>query len=401
MPAERNLPSAEAEEIVGLARSVAQEQLAPRVAAAEEDAAFPRDAFRTLGELGFLGMPYPEEVGGAGQPYEVYLQALEEIAAAWASVGVGLSVHVMSCYPLATWGTEEQRAKWLPEMLAGDLLGGYCLSEADAGSDPGAMRTRATRSGGDPAGAAAGGDGTEAGAADASGWRVSGSKAWVTHGGEADFYTLFARTSDDRSRGISCFLVPGDAPGLTTQEPERKMGLTGSTTATLDYDSVPLEADRLIGGEGQGLPIALQALDSGRLGIAAAATGLAQGSLDAAVAYAKERETFGQPIIDHQGLGFLLADMAAAVESARAVTLEVARRRDRGLPFARQASIAKLVATDAAMKVTTDAVQVLGGFGYTKEFPVERHMREAKVMQIFEGTNQIQRLVIARHLARS
>jgi alkylation response protein AidB-like acyl-CoA dehydrogenase len=386
MPAERNLPSPEAEEIVGLARSVAQEQLAPRAAAAEEDAAFPRDAFRALGELGFLGMPYPEEVGGAGQPYEVYLQALEEIAAAWASVGVGLSVHVMSCYPLATWGTAEQRAKWLPEMLAGDLLGGYCLSEADAGSDPGAMRTRAVQT-----------DGT----ADHHGWSVSGSKAWVTHGGEADFYTLFARTSDDRSRGISCFLVPGDAPGLTTQAPERKMGLTGSTTATLDYDAVPLEADRLIGGEGQGLPIALQALDSGRLGIAAVATGLAQGSLDAAVAYAKERETFGRPIIDHQGLGFLLADMAAAVESARAVTLEAARRRDRGLPFARQASIAKLVATDAAMKVTTDAVQVLGGFGYTKEFPVERHMREAKVMQIFEGTNQIQRLVIARHLARS
>jgi alkylation response protein AidB-like acyl-CoA dehydrogenase len=384
MPAERNLPSAEAEEIVGLARAVAQEQLAPRVAAAEEDAAFPRDVFRTLGELGFLGMPYPEEVGGAGQPYEVYLQALEEIAAAWASVGVGLSVHVMSCYPLATFGSEAQRGRWLEEMLAGELLGGYCLSEADAGSDPAAMRTRATRDG----------EGEDAD------WSVSGSKAWVTHGGEADFYTLFARTSDDRSRGVSCFLAPGEAPGLTFQAPERKMGLTGSTTATLDYDGVRLEADRLVGGEGEGLPIALQALDSGRLGIAAVATGLAQGSLDAAVAYATERETFGRPIIDHQGLGFLLADMAAAVESARAVTLEAARRRDRGLPFARQSSIAKLVATDAAMKVTTDAVQVLGGFGYTKEFPVERHMREAKVMQIFEGTNQIQRLVIARHLAR-
>jgi alkylation response protein AidB-like acyl-CoA dehydrogenase len=391
MPAERNLPSAEAEEIVGLARAVAQEQLAPRAAAAEEDADFPRDVFRTLGELGFLGMPYPEEVGGAGQPYEVYLQALEEIAAAWASVGVGLSVHVMSCYPLATFGSDAQREQRLGEMLGGELLGGYCLSEADAGSDPAAMRTRAVR---DDAGAA---DGTGG----APGYRVSGSKAWVTHGGEADFYTLFARTSEDRSGGISCFLAPGEAPGLTVQAPERKMGLTGSTTATLDWDDVALEADRLVGAEGQGLAIALQALDSGRLGIAAVATGLAQGSLDAAVAYAKERETFGRPIIDHQGLGFLLADMAAAVESARAVTLEAARRRDRGLPFARQSSIAKLVATDAAMKVTTDAVQVLGGFGYTKEFPVERHMREAKVMQIFEGTNQIQRLVIARHLARA
>ena len=388
MPAERSLPSPEAEEIVGLARAVAQEQLAPRAAAAEEDAAFPRDAFSTLGELGFLGMPYPEEIGGAGQPYEVYLQALEEISAAWASVGVGLSVHVMSCYPLATFGTEEQRGRWLGEMLAGDLLGGYCLSEVDAGSDPGAMRTRATS-------LAGGADGA------APGWSVTGSKAWVTHGGEADFYTLFARTSEERSRGISCFLVPGDASGLTAGPAERKMGLTGSTTATLDYDAVGLEAERLVGGEGAGLGIALQALDSGRLGIAAVATGLAQGSLDAAVDYAKERETFGKPIIDHQGLGFLLADMAAAVESARAVTLEAARRRDRGLPFSRQASIAKLVATDAAMKVTTDAVQVLGGFGYTKEFPVERHMREAKVMQIFEGTNQIQRLVIARHLART
>jgi len=391
VPAERNLPTPEAEEIVGLARSVAREQLAPRVAAAEEDAAFPRDVFATLGELGFLGMPYPEELGGAGQPYEVYLQALEEIASVWASVGVGLSVHIMSSYPLASFGTAGQKERWLPEMLAGDLLGGYCLSEADAGSDPGAMRTRATPLA----------DHGSGGAHDAPGWSVSGSKAWVTHGGEADFYTLFARTSEERSRGISCFLVPGDAPGLAAGPPERKMGLTGSTTATLDYDGVELDADRLIGGEGAGLGIALQALDSGRLGIAAVATGLAQGSLDLAVGYAKERRTFGRPIIDHQGLGFLLADMAAAVESARAVTLEAARRRDRGLPFSRQASIAKLAATDAAMKVTTDAVQVLGGAGYTKEFPVERHMREAKVMQIFEGTNQIQRLVIARHLART
>jgi alkylation response protein AidB-like acyl-CoA dehydrogenase len=380
MSVSRLLPSAEAEEIVALARRFARDELGPRVGAAEEDAAFPREVFASLGRLGFLGMPYPEEVGGGGQPYEVYLQALEEIAAVWASVGVGISVHVMSCYPLATFGSERQQQR-LQEMLAGELLGGYCLSEADAGSDPAAMRARASKES----------DGS---------YRVSGSKAWVTHGGEADFYTLFARTSDHRSRGISCFLAPGAAPGLTAQKPERKMGLTGSTTATLDYGGVELEAERLIGEEGQGLTIALQALDSGRLGIAAVAVGLAQGSLDHAVAYARERETFGQPIIEHQGLGFLLADMAAAVEAARAVTLEAARRRDRGLPFSRQASIAKLVATDAAMKVTTDAVQVLGGFGYTKEFPVERHMREAKVMQIFEGTNQIQRMVIARHLAR-
>jgi alkylation response protein AidB-like acyl-CoA dehydrogenase len=379
MPAERLLPSPEAEAIVALARDVAAAELAPRVAAAEADGRFPRDVFRQLGALGFLGMPYPEEVGGAGQPYEVYLQALEELAAAWASVAVGVSVHVMSCYPLARHGTDAQRERWLPELLAGDRLGGYCLSEAHAGSDAAALRARARR--------------------DGAVYRVTGSKAWVTHAGEADFYTLFARTSDDRSRGVSCFLVPGDAPGLSMQAPEAKMGLTGSTTATLDYDDVELEAERRIGAEGQGLPIALEALDSGRLGIAAVAVGLAQGALDHAVAYAGERETFGKPIIEHQGLGFLLADMAAAVESARATVLEAARRRDRGLPFGRQSAIAKLVATDAAMKVTTDAVQVLGGYGYTKDFPVERHMREAKVMQIFEGTNQIQRLVIARHLA--
>jgi hypothetical protein len=286
----------------------------------------------------------------------------------------------MSCWPLATFGTDEQRERWLGEMLGGSLLGGYCLSEAEAGSDPAAMRTRAV--------------------AGADGYRVTGAKAWVTHGGEADFYTVFARTADDPRRGISCFLSPGHASGLEPQAPERKMGMTASTTATLAFDGVVLEPERLIGGDGSGLPIALQALDSGRLGIAAVAVGLAQACLDCAVSYARERSTFGKPIIEHQGLGFLLADMAAAVETARAVTLEAARRRDRGLPFGRQASIAKLVATDAAMRVSTDAVQALGGAGYTEDFPVERMMREAKVMQIFEGTNQIQRLVIARHLAR-
>jgi alkylation response protein AidB-like acyl-CoA dehydrogenase len=381
MPAERLLPSAEAEEIVALARDFATRELAPRVAQAEAAAAFPREVFAKLGELGLLAMPYPEEWGGGGLQYEVYLQALEELGGVWASVGVGVSVHVMSCYPLATFGTDEQRERWLPEMLGGTLLGGYCLSEANAGSDPAAMRCRANR--------------------DGDVYRITGSKAWVTHGGEADFYTLFARTQPEGSRGVSCFLSPGRAEGLSRQTPEPKMGLTGSTTATLDYDDVPIEADRLVGEEGSGLPMALQALDSGRLGIAAVAVGLAQASLDCAVTYAKERETFGQPIIEHQGLGFLLADMAAAVASARATMLDAARRRDAGKSFGQQASIAKLVATDAAMQVTTDAVQVLGGAGYTKHFPVERMMREAKVMQIFEGTNQIQRMVIARRLARA
>jgi len=284
----------------------------------------------------------------------------------------------MSCFALARHGSAGARERWLGEMLGGELLGGYCLSEADAGSDAAAMRTRARRQG--------------------ESFRIDGSKAWITHGGEADFYTLFARTSDDRTRGISCFLVPGDAAGISARAPERKMGLTGSVTAALDWDGVEVDAERLVGAEGAGLPIALEALDSGRLGIGAIAVGVAQRALDHAVAYAGERHAFGRPIAEHQGLGFLLADMAAAVESARATVLEAARRRDRGLPFSRQASIAKLVATDAAMSVTTDAVQVLGGYGYTQDFPVERLMREAKAMQIFEGTNQIQRMVIARQL---
>ena len=382
MPADRLLPNDEAIAIVALAREFAHGELAPRADAAEDEHRFPGEAFGELGQLGLLTMPLSERWGGGGVPYEVYLQALEELGGGWASVAVGVSVHVMTCWVLETFGSPEQKERWLPEMLSGTLLGGYCLSEVDAGSDPAAMRTRARLQ------------------SDGSRYRVTGAKAWVTNGGFADYYVLFARTSDDRSRGISCFLAPGEAPGLEPQPPERKMGLMASPTATLNWDGVLVESGRLLGGEGNGLQIALRALDSGRLGIAAVAVGLAQRCPDEAIAYAKQRETFGRPIIEHEGLGFLLADMAAAVESARAMLLDAARRRDAGRPFSRQASIAKLVCTDMAMKVSTDAVQVLGGAGYTQDFPVERMMREAKVMQIFEGTNQIQRLVISRHLAR-
>jgi alkylation response protein AidB-like acyl-CoA dehydrogenase len=235
---------------------------------------------------------------------------------------------------------------------------------------------------------------------DGSDYVVTGTKAWISHAGVADFYTMMVRTSDDRSRGVSCLLAPADTPGLTVAPLEHKMGLTGSPTAQLLLDGARVPARRLLGAEGDGLRLALDALNSGRLGIAACAVGLAQAALDEAVSWAKERKQFGRPIIEFQGLEFMLADMVAGVESARATYLEAARRRDRGLPFRRQASIAKLVATDTAMKVTTDAVQVLGGYGYTRDFPVERYMREAKVPQIFEGTNQIQRMVIARELQK-
>jgi len=379
MPASRVLPTDEATDLVRLVRELADKELLPRVAEAERTETFPRDVFTLLGRAGVLGLPYPEEYGGGGQPYEVYLQVLEELARAWASVGVGVSVHALSCFGLVTRGTEEQKQRWLPDLLGGELLGGYCLSEAHAGSDPAAMRTTAKRDGDD--------------------YVINGTKAWVTHGGEADFYKVMARTSADRN-GISCFLVPADTEGVVADPPEHKMGLTGSTTATVRFEGARVSADRLLGAEGDGLKIALAGLDSGRLGIAAVATGLAQAALDDAVAYAKTRETFGKRIIDHQGLAFLLADMAAAVGSARATYLSAARLKDQGLPFSTEASIAKMVATDNAMKVTTDAVQVYGGYGYTRDFPVERYMREAKVMQIFEGTNQIQRMVIGRALAQ-
>jgi len=380
VPAERFMPSPEAADLIELTRSIVDKEMRPRVDEAERACAFPRDVFLTLGRTGLLGLPYPPEYGGGGQPYEVYLQVVEEIASAWASVGVGTSVHVLSCFGLFTAGTEEQKRAWLPGMLGGDLLGAYCLSEAHAGSDPAAMRTRAVRDGDD--------------------YVITGAKAWTTHGGQADFYKVMARTSDDGGKGISCFLVPADSPGLTADKPEDKMGLTASTTATMLFDGVRIPAGRRLGVEGQGLSIALAGLDAGRLGIAAVATGVAQAALDVAVRYAKERESFGVPIIRHQGLAFVLADMAAAVQSARATYLYAARLKDAGRPYSQQASVAKLVATDNAMKVTTDAVQVLGGAGYTKDFPVERYMRETKVMQIFEGTNQIQRLVISRGLAR-
>jgi alkylation response protein AidB-like acyl-CoA dehydrogenase len=380
MAVERLLPTTEAEDLLALTREIADKELAPRVEAHERAESYPDGLFATLGEAGLLGLPYPEEHGGGAQPYEVYLQVLEELAARWAAVAVAVSVHGLACHPLATFGTPEQQQRWLPAMLAGEVVGAYSLSEPQAGSDAAALTCKAERV--------------------PDGYRITGTKAWITHAGRAGCYALFARTAPGAG-GVSCFLAPGAADGLSFGRPEEKMGLHAIPTATAHWDGAVLDADRLIGAEGQGLQIAFAALDSGRLGIAAVATGLAQAALDTATAYANERTAFGRKIVDHQGLGFLLADMAAAVDSARATYLDAARRRDAGREHRRAASVAKLVATDAAMKVTTDAVQVLGGYGYTRDFPVERYMREAKVMQIFEGTNQIQRLVIARSLVKA
>ncbi len=380
MRIERELPGGEARDLIDLTRQIADAELVPRCAIDERAERFPREVFTLLGEAGLLGLPFGEDVGGGGQPYAVYLQVVEELAMRWASVALGVSVHTLSVLPVAAFGSARQRAELLPQMVGGAWLGAYCLSEAHAGSDPAAITARARHTAG--------------------GWLADGAKAWVTHGGQADYYTTFLRTSEDGGNGLSCFHIPSGTTGLSASPPEGKMGLNASHTTTMNLDGAALGELALIGAVGQGLPIALAALDAGRLGVSAVAVGLAQSALDHAVAYARERETFGRPVIEHQGLAFLLADMAAAVESARATYLHAARLKDAGRPFARQASVAKLVATDAAMRVTTDAVQVHGGVGYTRDFPVERFMREAKVMQIFEGTNQIQRMVIARHLAR-
>jgi len=299
-------------------------------------------------------------------------------ATVWLTVAETVAVHTLACFPVAAYGTEQQKHRWLPGMLEGSLLSAYCLSEPDAGSDAAALTTRAERVGDH--------------------WQVTGTKAWITHAGHADVYDLMVRTGGAGPRGISCLLADADTPGLTAGPPEQKMGLHASPVAQLHLSGARVPADRLIGAEGQGFAIAMAALDGGRLGIATAAVGLAQAALDTATAYAGQRRQFGSPIADFQGVGFLLADMATGIAAGRALYLSAAARRDAGLPASREASMAKLFCTDMAMRVTTDAVRVLGGAGYTEDFPAERYMREAKVLQIVEGTNQIQRLVISRHL---
>jgi alkylation response protein AidB-like acyl-CoA dehydrogenase len=379
MTVDRILPTDEAHDLLDLATELADRELAPRAADFETRGEFPRDVLRTLGRSGLLGLPYPEEYSGAGQPYEVYLQVLEILASRWLAVAEAVSVHTLSCYPVYAYGSDELR-KLLPDMLGGELLGAYCLSEPQGGSDAAAMTTRAQR--------------------DGDHYVVTGTKAWITHAHSADFYNIFCRTGGPGAAGISCLLADAHTPGIVAQPVEKTMGLRSSPVAQIAFDGARVAAERLVGEEGIGFKIAMKALDSGRLGIAACAVGLAQAALDYAVAYAKGRRQFGQAIIDFQGLGFLLADMATSISAARALTLAAARLRDAGRPYSAEAAKAKLYATDVAMRVTTDAVQVLGGSGYVSDHPVERYMREAKVLQIVEGTNQIQRLVISRSLAR-
>jgi alkylation response protein AidB-like acyl-CoA dehydrogenase len=374
---DRLLPTPEAYDLLDLTRELATRELAGKVDDYEARGEFPREVLRTIGRSGLLGLPYAETDGGAGQPYEIYLQVLEILAGTWLGIAEAVSVHTLSCFPVAAYGSERQR-KALPEMLGGELLGAYCLSEPQGGSDAANLTTRAVPDGED--------------------WLVNGTKAWITHGGAADFYNIFVRTGGPGPKGVSCLIADANTPGLLPQARERVMGLRSSAPAQIVLDDARIPHDRLVGEEGEGFAIAMRALDAGRLGIAACAVGLAQAATDYAVSYAREREQFGQPIGRFQGVGFMLADMATQVSAARALLLAAARLKDAGRPFSIEAAKAKLFATDAAMRVTTDAVQVLGGYGYVADHPVERWFREAKVLQIVEGTNQIQRMVIARSL---
>jgi alkylation response protein AidB-like acyl-CoA dehydrogenase len=374
--------SSEERDLLTVVRGYVANEVAPAAAAHEAEHTFPLETFRSLGRMDLLGLPMPEDVGGAGLPYRTYLLVLEELARGHATLALAVSVHTLVMSVIDHGGTDEQRQAFLPAMVSGEHLGAYSLSEPEAGSDAAALGCTATR--------------------DGDGFRLNGTKAWVTHGGIADRHVVFARTGGEGAAGVSAFVVDDPSPGMTVLAPEVKMGLTGSPTTQVVYDDTPVGAE-----EGQGFRQAMSGLDGGRLGIAAVSTGVAQASLDAALAYAKERRQFGRPIIEFQGLSFILADMATRIEAARALYKDAAGRRDHSLSLppderydvGKACSMAKLFCTDTAMAVTTDGVQVLGGAGYTRDFPVERYMREAKIMQIFEGTNQIQRVVIGRRLA--
>ncbi len=348
----------------------------------EDDEAerFRKEHFQALGEAGLCGVQTAEEWGGLGLGYFEYAHVLEEISKVSASYGVSVAVSGLPQIILTRFGNDEQRAAWLPGLSAGRLLGAFALSEPGSGSDAASLTSTARR--------------------DGDTYVLRGTKFWITHGGYADVYVVMARTGGPGPRGVSAFLLPGDAPGLRFGKKEEKMGLRASPTVELILDDVVVPASSRLGAEGDGFTVAMSALDSGRITIAAISVGLAQAALDVAADYATQRQQFGQPIIEFQGVGFLLADMACRIEGARLLVHKAAWLRDHQRPYSHIAAMAKCVATDAAMAVTTDAVQVLGGYGYTREYPVERYMRDAKVMQIVEGTNQVQRLVISRHLRR-
>ena len=376
-------------QIVELARDFARTKIEPFAAEWDRTKHFARDVIDELGKLGFLGMVTPEEYGGLGLDTLTYLLALEEIAAADASIAVSLSIHnAIPTTMLLRHGSSEQKERWLKPMARGELLAGFALSEPDAGSDAAALQAQAARDGG-----GAGGGG---------GWVLRGTKAWATNGGTADLMMIMARTDTPAARrgakGISTFIVPTNTPSYRAGKPEDKMGLRASNTAAVVLDDLRLPAEHLLGEEGMGFVYAMEGLDAGRLGIAVQAVGIARRALEHSVAYCGERRQFGQALRQFEGVQFKLADMATRVEAARALAHVAAARKDRGEDVTQIASMAKLFASETAMWVTTQAVQLFGGYGYMRDFPVEKLFRDAKVTEIYEGTSEIQRIVVARGL---
>jgi butyryl-CoA dehydrogenase len=362
-------------------REFAENEVRPTVAARDESGEFPTEIVRRLGELGYMGMNTPESLGGGGHDAVAYAIVVEELSRVDPSVGVIVSVNnSLVCYPLEKFGSPAQQQKWLQPLARGRLLGAFAVTEPESGSDAAALKTTAVR--------------------DGDSWVLNGTKSFITNGDSADVHVIFARTDKtvDKVKGISAFLVPSDTQGLRTGPHEKKMGIRSSDCVQLILEDVRVPAENLLGKPGDGFKIALMALDSGRIGIAAQAVGLAQGALDEAVRYARQRVVFGQPISDFQAIQFKLADMEMFVQAARLLNYSAARKKDAGLRFNHEAALAKLYASDMVMKVTQDALQIHGGAGYFREFPVERMLRDAKVTEIYEGTSEIQRFIISRNL---
>ncbi|WP_342716446.1 acyl-CoA dehydrogenase AcdA [Bacillus paramycoides] len=374
--------SEEHEMIRKMVRDFAKNEVAPTAAERDEEERFDRAIFDQMAELGLTGIPWPEEYGGIGSDYLAYVIAIEELSRVCASTGVTLSAHTsLAGWPIFKFGTEEQKQTFLRPMAEGKKIGAYGLTEPGSGSDAGGMKTIAKR--------------------DGDHYVLNGSKIFITNGGIADIYVVFALTDpESKQRGTSAFIVESDTPGFSVGKKESKLGIRSSPTTEIMFEDCRIPVENLIGEEGQGFKIAMQTLDGGRNGIAAQAVGIAQGALDASVEYARERHQFGKPIAAQQGIGFKLADMATDVEAARLLTYQAAWLESEGLPYGKESAMSKVFAGDAAMKVTTEAVQVFGGYGYTKDYPVERYMRDAKITQIYEGTQEIQRLVISRMLTK-
>ncbi|PGU36491.1 acyl-CoA dehydrogenase [Bacillus cereus] len=374
--------SEEHEMIRKMVRDFARNEVAPTAAERDEEERFDRALFDQMAELGLTGIPWPEEYGGIGSDYLAYVIAIEELSRVCASTGVTLSAHTsLAGWPIFKFGTEEQKQKFLRPMAEGTKIGAYGLTEPSSGSDAGGMRTTAKR--------------------DGDHYTLNGSKIFITNGGIADIYVVFALTDpESKQRGTSAFIVESDTPGFSVGKKESKLGIRSSPTTEIMFEDCRIPVENLLGEEGQGFKVAMQTLDGGRNGIAAQAVGIAQGALDASIEYARERHQFGKPIAAQQGIGFKLADMATDVEAARLLTYQAAWLESEGLPYGKESAMSKVFAGDTAMKVTTEAVQVFGGYGYTKDYPVERYMRDAKITQIYEGTQEIQRLVISRMLTK-